>query len=316
MNHWDTRPTFGVNHETRTEQVVENGFMFNNQYFTINDNHHTEFEEQEIFIGSTSSFAAKVYASNGLKVQEFLFGVPNVGEGHLAEMRVEVWYDKQGEIQDVKVIQPTEVIERTSLIVSHQKSKCLETDIEEECDVTVLSMRFLEPLKDNVMAIKAIDFKSRDQTTYLNDGFDISGDSLNEMPSQMIASSQRGEGLIQVTQMEKYSDFWIAQDGRIFEKNSFGSFKLVNQEFERFQDKSEPRDRMHSGFVGIIEQEKVRASGVFDASDIVSDLPESFSYDFPETGERIDGKVRQEMSFQEEMAQQLLDEITEQSRFY
>jgi len=29
MNHWDTRPTFGVNHETRETMLVDNGFTFN-----------------------------------------------------------------------------------------------------------------------------------------------------------------------------------------------------------------------------------------------------------------------------------------------
>ena len=37
-----------------------------------------------------------------LKIQEFLFGVPDIGMGHLAEMRVEVWYNNNGEIEEVK----------------------------------------------------------------------------------------------------------------------------------------------------------------------------------------------------------------------
>ena len=47
------------------------------------------------------------------------------------------------------------------------------------------------------MAIKAMDFNLRDQTTYLNDGFDISGDSLNPMNTMMIPSTVKYEGLIQ-----------------------------------------------------------------------------------------------------------------------
>ena len=56
--------------------------------------------------------------------------------GHLAEMRVEVWFDYTGEIKDIKVNQESEIIDRESLIVNHQKSKCQETDIEENCDTT------------------------------------------------------------------------------------------------------------------------------------------------------------------------------------
>jgi len=316
MNHWDTRPTFGVNHETRETMVVDNGFTFNGDSFTITDNHHIPFDQQTIEIGAVNSFAATVYASKDLKVQEFLFGVPEIGMGHLAEMRVEVWFDNTGEIKEFKVLQDTEVIDRTSLSITHQKSKCQATDIEKNCDTTFMSAVFLEPLADNVMAIKAIDFERRDQTTYLNDGFDISGDSLNAMPTKMIPSPTKGEGLIKITQNEKYSDYWSTDDGRIFEMNSFGSCQLINQSFERFQDTGNAFTRQHSGFAGIIAYEQNRALDTFDASDIASELPDSFAYVFPEAHERITDEMIQEMIIQEHIAQKLLDEMDVQTRWH
>jgi len=268
-NAWDTRPTFGVNHETREEIIVENGFRFNDESFTITDNHWTAFDQQIIQIGTTNSFTATVYASQGLKVQEFLFSVPDVGMGHLAEMRVEVWFDNAGEIDEIKALQNTDVIDRTTLSITHQKVKCLEADIEENCDSTSMSAVFLEPLLYDVMAVKAMDWKLRDQTTYLNEGFDISGDSLNPMATKMIPSTVRYEGLIEVTQNEKYSDNWTSDDGRIFEMNSFGSFKQINYEFKRFQDTGDPRNRLHSAFASLIEYEQERAKLVFDASELI-----------------------------------------------
>ena len=270
-NAWDTRPTFGVSHETREDVVVENGFRFNGESFGIVDNHHTPFDEQIIELGEVNSFAATVYADKDLKVQEFLFGVPGIGMGHLAEMRVEVWFDYAGEIKDYKVNQDSEVIDSASLIVTHQKVKCKEKDIEEKCDTTFMSAVFLEPLKDKAMAIKAIDFKLRDQTTYLNDGFDVSGDSLNPMNTMMIPSTVKYEGLVKVTQNEKYSNYWTTDDGRIFEMNSFGSFKQINQEFNGIQDTGKPDKRVHSGFAKIIEFEVERALKVFDASKLSGD---------------------------------------------
>jgi len=188
--------------------------------------------------------------------------------GDLAEMRVEVWFDYDGEITDVKVNQKTEIIDRSSLIITHQKSKCQETDTEEKCDSTFMSAVFLEPLKDKVMAIKAMDFKLRDQTTYLNEGFDISGDSLNPLPTKMIPSNVKGEGLVKVTQTEKYSDYWVSEDGRLFEMNSFGSFNQVNQEFHRFQDSGEAKTRLHSDFANKIKLEAEKAASIFDASQL------------------------------------------------
>jgi hypothetical protein len=313
-NQWDTRPTFGVSHETRETMMVDTGFRFNDNAFTLTDNHHTPFDQQVIEIGAVNTFAATVYADKDLKVQEFLFGVPEVGMGHLAEMRVEVWYNTDGKIDEVKVLQDTEVIDRASLSITHQMSKCRATDADENCNTTTMSAVFLEPLADNVMAIKAMDFALRDQTTYLNDGFDISGDSLNPMATKMIASPAKGEGLIEVTQNEKYSDYWSTQDGRIFEMNSFGSFKQINQSFERFQDAGNAKTRLHSDFDKIVDYEANRALKVFDAASLESELPDSFTHEII-MSERLSAEVLEEMIIQQHIAQKILDAMDQQARW-
>ncbi|MDH3618615.1 MAG: hypothetical protein OEM89_07810, partial [Nitrosopumilus sp.] len=312
-NQWDTRPTFGINHETRETVMVENGFTFNGQAFSISDNHHTPFTEESINIGTVNTFAATVYADKGLKIQEFLFGVPGIGLGHQAEMRVEVWYDNEGEIEDVKVVQQSEVIDMSSVSITHQKTLCTEKAVEEKCDQTKLSAIFLEPLKDRVMAIKAIDFKFRDQTTYLNEGFEVSGKSLNPMESKLIPSNIRNEGLVKVTQTEKYSNQWISEDGKIFEMNDFGSFKQVNQTFERFQDTGEPRTRLHSGFGGILQLEKSKALEIFNSTKFISELPDSYGY-YYESDERINNEIHDQMLIQEQKAQEWLDIMYRQAR--
>jgi len=177
------------------------------------------------------------------------------------------------------------------LVATHEKTKCLAKDIEANCDATNISMIFLEPLQDKVMAIKAIDYKQRYHITYLNEGLDISGDSLNPMETKMIPSNLKNQGLIQITQTLKYSHLWTAEDGRIFEENEFGTFNQINKQFERFQDPGEPKTRLHSGFGGIIAYEQKRATDVFDASKLISELPESFELSFTERGERIDKEM-------------------------
>ncbi len=98
--------------------------------------------------------------------------------------------------------------------------------------------------------------------------------------------------------------------------NSFGSTKLINHKFERFQDTGNAFIRQHSGFGGIIAYEQNRALDTFDASDIVSELPESFAYVFPEAHERITDEMIQEMIIQEHIAQKLLDESDTQTRWH
>ncbi len=306
INESVTRPTFGISNENN-KKIVDNGFVFNDKAFSIKDNFHTPFAEQPVKLGEVNSFEAKVYAERNLKVQEFLFGIPQKGEAHLAELGIEVWYDLFGEIQDIKVIQKTNVIDVDSLTVTHEKTKCLSSATEEKCDVTKVLVIFLEPLKDSVMSIKAIDYKNRYQITYLNDGFDISGTSLNPMTSMMMVSPAKYEGLIPVTQTEKYSSYWTAEDGKMFEKNNFGSFKEINQSFERFQDTGEPKTRLHSGFAGIIAQEQERATAVFDSSELISELPESFEYSFPESNERIDKELKEKIAYEHMRATDVFD---------
>lgn len=310
-----TKPTFGLDHENN-QQIIDRGFQINNKTYVIRDNFHTPFREQIIKIGEVTSFEAKVLAEKGLRIQEFLFGIPSVSNAHLAELGVEVWFDYNGEIQQVKAIQKSNVIDESTLVANHTKSKCKNSDIEEKCDSVKVSMVFLEPLKDKVMALKAIDFKNRYQITYLNEGIHIFGESLTPKKTMMIPSGDKGGGLFQLTQNSKYSPYWVSEDERIFEMNKFGSFKQINYKFERFHDTGEPYTRIHSGFGGKIAYEQNKASKVFDSSKIISEIPDIFSYTYRESNERISEELKAEMLIQEKMAQKILDGYNVQARWH
>ena len=253
-----TRPTFGISHETYRPVVTE-GFSFNGQTFDITDNWHTDFERQSIIIGQNNTFAAKVYAPKDLRIQEFLFGIPQIGKAQDAELGVEVYYDSVGNVDGAKIVQETDVVDAESFSGISYPSKCMPSDSNERCVTTEITLRFLEPLQYDVMAIKAIDWNGRTQITYLNEGFDISGDSLNPMVSQSIAGNVKYEGMITVTQNAKYSKYWTAEDGRVFERNDHGTFTMIPQEFTRHQDSGEPLTRMHSEYSALIQIEKTKA---------------------------------------------------------
>ena len=76
-------------------------------------------------------------------VQEFVFGIPVIGEVHKAELGVEIWYAMNGNVTEIKVVQKTDVIDIDTIKVIHSKSKCQSSDIVERCDTTHLSMKFL-----------------------------------------------------------------------------------------------------------------------------------------------------------------------------
>lgn len=310
---YNTKPTFGLDHESN-DLIVDNGFKINGEAFDITNNFHTPFEEQEIEIGKLNSFEATVYATKGLKVQEFIFGISEVGKAHLAESTIEVWYNLDGSIKNFKITQNSDVIDKDHVFPIHHKTNCQESDEEINCDHTKLLVRFLEPLKDKIMAIKAIDFENRYQITYLNEGIHLSGESITPNTTILIPSPERDEGLISVTQIEKYSSYWMAEDGRTFEKNKFGSFKEIRIDFERFQDKGTPKTRLHSEFGKVIADEQERALSVFDSSNLVSELHDSFSIDMV-IGERITDEIKEKMLKEEKIAKLKLENSIIQARF-
>jgi hypothetical protein len=55
--------------------------------------------------------------------------------------------------------------------------------------------------------------------------------------------------------------------------------------------------------------EKQRALNVFNSNTLISELPESFSYAYPEIGERITEQMIQEMIIQEHIALKTIDEM-------
>jgi len=54
---------------------------------------------------------------------------------------------------------------------------------------------------------------------------------------------------------------------------------------------------------------------LFDSSEFISQLPESFAYLFPESGERITEEMKQKMLEQEEIAKKILEESKVQARW-
>jgi hypothetical protein len=289
---------------------VTEGFSFNEKSFDITDNWHTDFEQQTITIGQNNTFSAKAYAPKDLKILEFLFGIKNVGDSHNAELGVEVRYSYLGNIIGIVLVQETNVADPDSFFGISYPSKCMPDDANENCITTTVSLRFLEPLQYDVMAIKAIDQRGRTQITYLNEGFDISGDSLNPMPTQTIAGPAK-TGLVTVTQNEKYSKYWTAGD-MVFERNDFGTFRLMPQPYIRHQDSGEPLTRVHFGFAALVSEQEMIAQ-----KKMQEQYPDYFDVSYKEINNIVlgnhtytDRKIDHDaMKKQEMIAQQKMQEI-------
>jgi hypothetical protein len=224
-----TAPTSGNDWNT-FENLVEGGITVDRVSFTLTDNWWTPFEQIQIETGSTHTFSVTTFAQNGgLMVQEIAFGIPEVGYYQDAEALVEVHYDWDKTILELVVVQDTEVLDVLS--VSTDQVLCRD-ESDAICYQTNLTIKFNEPLKDKVYAVKAFDMTRRTMMPhYFNDGINVFGDSTNPMITMQIASTEKFEGLIEITQVEKYSSLWVSEDGRIFDADNY--FSQTNKEIQQ-----------------------------------------------------------------------------------
>jgi len=263
-----TAPTSGLDWTTH-RQIVTDGFRINDFIVTIDDNWWTDFPEQRILLMMPNEFEIKTYAQNGgLLVQELCFGLAEVGLTNTAEVCLEAWYDYQQNIVELKVIQETDVIDVDQVYATTSEKKCSESG-DMKCTSTLFhNVKFKESMRYNVMAIKSIDQSRRSMMpTSLNDGIDLIGVSINPKPTMTIPGIEKYEGLITITQIEKYSNLWISDDGRIFDVNSSGSASIVDKDYTRHRDTDAfYMDRNHSEFDKLIAWTQQNAINVFDSS--------------------------------------------------
>jgi hypothetical protein len=279
-------PTYGKIIETEN-QFVTDGFSWKcgnsaMSTVTITDNFHTPFDMVNINTGDECTFKVKGYFSNGMAVGGLSFGVPETGKGQDAETRIDVYtdfgYKKDKKITDIDIVQKSQVIDESTLSVVHSIASCNPTDKYESCDVLEYSIKFLEPLQYKVMMIQGIDSVRLPTNTYLNEGFNVSGEQFTELPSVMIPSPTKYEGLIQVTQTEKYSNIWTADDGRLFERNNSGSFTWINQEFKVLEDTGSLTKRDDTRFGSLVDWTQSNAVKVFDSSKLQKSDKGYFAY--------------------------------------
>jgi hypothetical protein len=191
-----------------------------------------------------------------------------------------------------------------------------------QCDVTEISIKFLEPLFDKVMAVKAVDLKNRGQLTYLNEGFDISGVSLNPMITKMIPGPEKYEGLIEVMQIAKYSDIWISKDGREFVMDKSEGFNQINQSFVRYVvdgvsqngiDRNHPWFNTYKQGQWLLAKELLKQNCPSCDDMEFAEIDDIFAYDFPFAYEKYnDPKIQKTLLVEELKAKQTLDRLFEE----
>jgi len=281
------RPTFGLDHNTG-EQLVEKGFTANFNSVDITDNFHTDFEKQIILVGQKNTFSAKSYAPYGLELVEFMFGIPEVGNAHQSEAAIEVWLDRNGEVQNITVTQKDNLINTESVTASSEMKQCTGDDTNKRCYSVTTSASFNEAPLYDVFALKGVDFTRRTHLTYFNEGFDITGDPLNPPQTDYMPSGK--DGLVQMIRFdkfenlwvvpneissEKFDNLWVDPNGIVYTRNELGSwFRLSPYTIENNDPTWNVMTRYHDEFSKLIDNERKRATLIFDGSLLLKELPD------------------------------------------
>ena len=286
-----TKPTFGLSHDYGM-MLVEDGFTINGKSFDITNNRHTDFEKQTIPVGKTSTFTAKAYSPNGLQWVEFMFGIPQVGDAHLAEASIQVWLYGNGEVKHVTVNQKNNLINKESVIASSEIVQCTDNS-NRKCNSVTVSASFNEAPLYDVFAIKAVDLSRLVQVTFLNKGFEITGDPLNPPEIDYMANGK--EGMIEMMRFDKfenlwvdpngmtyeeYDNLWVSPDGIVYTKNDYNTWIKLSpyQAIEKSSLTNSVMTRIHSDFPSYKQEQLDLASEMMEAYYRTSiDYEESFS---------------------------------------
>lgn len=309
----NSRPTFGIDHK-RFTQLVDEGLVVNGQIIPVLNNFHTQMDIIELAVGDTQNFTSTVFAPHTLKILEFVFGVPELGEWNEREASIEIETNYDGEALDFEINDDDDspIINATSLVYSASKVKCNANDNTDACYRVSIEFSFLEAPIGKVLALQAIDNSRKNEITYFNDGLDITGDSLNPSTVQQISSEIKYKGLQTIQRIDKENNIWMTLDKSepvlTYQQNSHGTFiALEYRTFEQTPDKIQMNmQRVNSNFKDIITYEQNRATLTFDSQLIQGEDPTSWSYVYPPQVDRI-AELEEIMKEQEMIAIEILE---------
>jgi len=309
-----SKPTFAYDHNTGVKRV-DAGLVINGTVFPVTHNFHTPFPMLHLQVGETQNFTATVFSPNPLMKMEFAFGIEEVGKLNEAEASIVIETNYAGEVLSSEIVRDTTppVLNATSLESSISKVKCVSEDITEICYGVSIEFSFMEPPNGEVFGVQAIDNKLKNQILYFNDGITLEGDSQNPPVTIQITSEIKYNGLQTIQRIDKENDIWMTLDKSEpvlkYQQNDFGTFipieyRITESTSDEFRTNP---DRLHSEFKELIIKEQNKAARYFDFQSCLKELPDSFSYDYPET-DRMD-KISDDIESEKKRALESLDEI-------
>jgi len=313
-----TPPTIGV--DKTGDRKVSGGFSYN--YNTVDvDYFHTEFPLITTQVDKQNTVTTKVYentGSNNLSLVQFGLGIPEIGSPlNDAEVIIEVWLESGGiNVEEIVITDPLNLVDNDSVSASTSLTHCTTGDTENDCVEMILHYTYREAPIYNVMLVQPMDKSRHTESTYLNDGISVQGDSLNPPKTERVLAGQ--SGIIQMmTQTDRKNNLWVDEYGYVWTQNQHDTWlQITRPEIQRHQDEvSNVMTRNNSNFIALVDYEIDRATKVFDGTMLQKEIPDSFANAFPDTiGNKLDdSEIQKRMMIEESKAQQTLEEMDRQT---
>jgi len=313
-----TPPTIGV--DRTGDRKVSDGFSYN--YNTVDvDYFHTEFPLITTQVGEQNTVTTKVYENTGpnnLSLVQFGIGIPEIGSPlNDAEVIVEVWLESGGiNVEEIVITDPLNLVDNDSVSASTSLTHCTTGDAENNCVEMTLHYTYREAPIYNVMLVQPMDKSRHTESTYLNDGIAVQGNSLNPPKTERALAGQ--SGIIQMmTQTDRKNNLWVDEYGYMWTQNQYDTWlQITRPEIQRHQDEvSNVMTRNNSNFVALVNYEIDKATKVFDGTVLQKETPDSFANAFPDTigNKSDDSEVQERMMMEESKAQQTLEEMDRQT---
>lgn len=316
-------PTFGM--DENNFLIVTNGFSYNTVGVDVSD-YHTDYPLITAVTNQTNTVLLKVYENNGLdniSVVQFGLGMPKVGSPlQHAQTLVEVWLDKT----EVKNIIKTD----ENNLVDIQKVTTSIVDCggtEKECLAVEMQYIYRDQPKFNIMAINAIDYGKNTWNNYMNDGIEVTGDSLNEPLTQKVTVSKAGvfypqkAGATTLTLSDYKTDTWIDEYGYIWSTNEHGPYLVdIISPPEKTPDEISPwsgyNHRGHSEFGEYVKIQQEKAVLILYEMDKQERNGEIYVPTIPDSVIIHDTINRDDLNFSESLIEQAKIIVVEYKKQY
>ena len=253
-------PTLGVNNDGK--RLVTDGFSYNGNFIDV-EHYFTPYPLVTVDVGVENVAQFKIYDNGGpdnVAHFELAFGLSK-GQSIGDSKAVINWDKSWDDIETVTIDDPENALENVTVTTS--KGSCSD-ELQQQCLIVKILHTFRTPLEFNILGSNVWDYKRNAWQNYYNHGIKVVGDSLNPMITQMIPGPVKYEGLIKVTQSAKYSDVWIADDGRIFESNDMDTMRQINQTIQYGEYDGSDKYREHPNFKLNLISEGIRANLILE----------------------------------------------------